>query len=188
MRIHYIIFVSIIFLSFVHCKKKSQISDFESGNSPYLLDSIWKDQNGKETKLKDFSGKYVLMSMFYSSCDSLCPRIVSDIKKLDSKIPKSKLKETIVVLISLDEEKDSTEKMKAYAQKMELDESRWMLLSGNKDSIRELSAVLEIDYKKMENGEISHSAVVSLLSKKGEILAKEKGIGGEFAEILKKLE
>lgn len=188
MKIMKIVLVFCVLLSFLFCKKTLTNSEKESGNSPYELDSVWKDQNSKEMKLKDLSGTYILMSMFYSSCDSLCPRIVSDIKKLDSKIPKKKVQDTKIVLVSLDEEKDSPEKMKAYAKKMELDESRWILLSGDKNSIRELSAVLEIDYKKMDNGEISHSAVVSLLSKNGELLAKEKGIGGEFAEILKKIE
>jgi len=90
-------------------------------------------------------------------------------------------------MVSLDEEKDSPAKMKAYAEKMQLDESRWILLSGNKESVRELSAVLEVDYKKMDDGEISHSAVVTLISEKGIILAKEKGISGEFSEIKSKL-
>ncbi len=177
-----------IFLIFSFCKKETGSSvNVDTGNSPYVLDSIWKDQNNKEMKLKELNGNIVFISMFYSACNSVCPRIVSDIKKLEKSLPKSTLQKSKFVMVSLDEEKDSPAKMKAYAEKMQLDESRWILLSGNKESVRELSAVLEVDYKKMDDGEISHSAVVTLISEKGIILAKEKGISGEFSEIKSKL-
>lgn len=180
--------VFLILILVLFCRKPTVNSSLpDSGNSPYVLNSRWKDQNGKEMKLGELTGHYVFMSMFYSSCSSLCPRIVTDIKRLEAKLPGKILKKSKFVLVSLDEEKDSPAKMKAYAAKMQLNESRWILLSGSNDSIRELSAVLEVDYKKMDDGEISHSAVVNLLSETGEILAQEKGIGSEFPVILEKL-
>ncbi|MBE7411895.1 MAG: SCO family protein [Leptospiraceae bacterium] len=175
-------------LLFSFCKKEESEISKEPAISPYVLESVWKDQNGKEMKLKELMGNLVFISMFYSSCNSVCPRIVSDIKKLEKSLSKSTLKKSKFVMVSLDEEKDSPEKMKAYIEKMQLNESRWILLSGNKDAIRELSIVLETDFKKMDDGEISHSAIVTLISEKGNILAKEKGIGGEFSEIQKKIQ
>lgn len=127
----------------------------------------------------------MIVSMFYASCQSVCPRIVTDIQLIGKKIAQKTGKSPKVVLVSFDPEKDTPESLKAYAKKMELGDN-WYLLNGKDDSVRTISVLLGISYQKTSGNDFNHSTVISLVSKEGKILSRIEGVGADSSSIVEK--
>ncbi|MCT8333148.1 SCO family protein [Leptospira sp. 85282-16] len=150
-------------------------SDAAQG-SLFDLGSKWTTESNQTITLKEFKGSLFIISMFYATCQSICPRLVADIGQLSKKIAEKTGKDPRIVLVSFDSEKDNPAVLSAYKKKMNLNEN-WTLLSGKEEDIRMLSVVLGINYKKISNGEFNHSAVYSLVSKEGMVVSRIEGIG-----------
>lgn len=148
------------------------------GDSLYQIDSKWSTQDGREIELKDLAGKPTILAMIYFSCKYVCPIIISSIQNLETKLNKKIKKQTQVVLVSFDPEKDTPEAMAAYAIKSKLDTNRWILMTNkNDDKIRELAAALNFKYEKKGEGDYTHSFMIFVLDKEGLIKAKVDSAG-----------
>ena len=90
-----------------------------------------------------------------------------------------------MVLVSFDPEKDSPEALKTYAKKMELGDN-WNLLNGKDDSVRTISVLLGISFKKTTGNDFNHSTVISLVSKEGKIVSRIEGVGADSSPIVEK--
>lgn len=153
--------------------------------SLFDLDDMWTTQDNKMFHWKDQKGEPMIVSMFYASCQSVCPRIVTDIQLIGKKIAQKTGKPPKVVLVSFDPEKDTPESLKAYAKKMELGDN-WYLLNGKDDSVRTISVLLGISYQKTSGNDFNHSTVISLVSKEGKILSRIEGVGADSSSIVEK--
>jgi protein SCO1 len=158
-----------------------------SDNSIFQLNSIWTNQDGEHVSLRSFMGKPVVLTMFFANCTYACPLLVNDMKKLEISLPANKLNEYRFVLVSIDPERDSPAKLKTYAQERGLDLSRWTLLTGKNDDIMELAATIGFKYKKDDNGNYSHSNLITLLNEKGEIIHQQVGLNQDIAETVNEL-
>lgn len=147
--------------------------------SLYQLDSEWQDQNGKELNLDSFKGKVQLVTMIYTHCGYACPRIVADLKRIESGLEQYKRDDIGIVLITMDPARDTPERLKAFAESNRLDPKRWTLITSEQDNIRELAALLNMKYKLELDGEISHSNIISVLDADGEIIHQAEGLGIE---------
>jgi protein SCO1/2 len=79
---------------------------------------------------------------------------------------------------------DTNSVLKALAKKQEVDETRWRLVRTNESSVRELSAVLGISYRKLDDGNYNHASVLTLLDRNGVMVAKLDGLGSPTETIL----
>lgn len=192
--------ISLLFMNFIN--KKTVTTDIKNGNhsccseefegtvsdnSIYQLISIWKNQEGHNLILKSFQGKPVVLTMFYSSCTYACPLLVNDMQRIENSLPADKKNNYQFVLVSIDPERDTPAKLKTYAKEHGLDLSRWTLLTGKSDDIMELAALTGFKYKKDDNGNYSHSNVITLLNEKGEILHQQAGLNQDIAESVNQL-
>lgn len=173
-------------------KKHSCCSEDEgkgemSENSIYQLDAKWTDQNNKTVQLKDFKGKPVVLTMFFASCTYACPILVNDMKKIESELPKDEADEVHFVLVSIDPERDTPEKLKQLAEQRGLDPERWTLLTGSKDDIMELAAIVGFKFKKEANGDFSHSNMINLLNEEGEISHQQIGLNQDPSQTVTEL-
>ncbi|PJZ82202.1 SCO family protein [Leptospira meyeri] len=144
--------------------------------SLFDLGSKWTTESNQMIGFNHYRGSLFIISMFYASCQSVCPRLVADMEQLAKKIKLSTGQEPRMVLVSFDSEKDNPDVLSSYKKKMNLNKN-WTLLSGTESDIRMLSVVLGINYKKISNGEFNHSAVYSLVSKEGFVVSRIEGIG-----------
>ncbi len=147
-----------------------------SDNSIYQLNSEWKDQNGNTVKLKNFSGKKVVLAMIYTSCPTACPVIVNNMQRLESVIPQNKLKDYHFVLVSIDPDRDTPKKLNGFASERNLDSKSWTLLTGSKNNIAELAELIGFRYKKNANGNFTHSNLITFLDKDGVIMNQSEGL------------
>ncbi|MDO8549663.1 MAG: SCO family protein [Ignavibacteria bacterium] len=169
------------------CCDKVESEEF-SEESLYQLESEWKDQNDKTFFLKEFEGKKVVFTMFFASCTYACPILVNDMKKIEAALLKEdEVSSYRFLLVSIDPERDTPEKLKKFATRYNLDLKRWKLLSGNSDDIMELAAVIGFKYKKDKNGDFSHSNLITFLSEKGEIIHQQIGLNQDISSATEKL-
>src|SRR5690606_32635960 len=64
------------------------------------------------------------------------------------------------------------------ARKRRMDTSRWTLAQPRPEDLRKLAAVLDVQYRKLPDGEFNHSSVISLLDREGRVLARTSKLGG----------
>jgi len=185
----FILFFSVIFL---FCCKKTETAENEKkalNESIFLLDSKWENQDGKQLQLKDLKGKNLVMVMIFTSCKTACPLLVSDMKQVAKKIDKEKLKETTMVMVSIDPENDTPAVLKEYAKQNNISGEPWLFLRSDKESVRELANVLAVKYKKISPIVFSHSNIISVFNKQGEMVKQAEGVvnAGEVAQAVNQL-
>ncbi|MFZ9688000.1 MAG: SCO family protein [Chitinophagaceae bacterium] len=109
-------------------------------------DTVWhkirpfklKNQFGKEVGLDDWGDKIIVVDFFFTSCPSICPTLTRNMKRLQTAFKKT---DTIVrfVSFSVDPERDSVPKLKAYGDKFQIDHDTWWMLTGDKKEIYDLA-------------------------------------------------
>ncbi|NDK55663.1 SCO family protein [Pontibacter fetidus] len=156
--------------------------------SLYNLESEWMNQENEPVKLPQLQGKVQLVAMVYTSCTYACPRIVADLKRIEASIEKYKNDEVGIVLVTMDPERDTPEKLKAFAEENKLDAGRWTLLTSDEGNIQELAVLLSMKYKNSGNGEIAHSNIITVLNPAGEIMHQQEGLGKDPDETVKSIE
>ena len=167
-------------LTILSCKENTEQTAQNKENadsSIFLLDSNWQNQDAKELQLKDLKGKNLVMVMIFTSCRTACPILVGDMKKIHAKIEKNKLKDTSLVLISIDPTNDTPEVLKKFAAERNMDSEPWIFLRSDEESTREFANVLAVKYKKISPIEFSHSNIISVFNRNGELVSQEEGSG-----------
>jgi protein SCO1/2 len=158
-----------------------------SGTSLYNLESKWVNQDGGHMALSALGGKPVVAAMGYTYCKSICPAIVADMMWIDKHLPPGVESRVQFAFISFDSIGDTPERLKLYAEGHGLDMSRWVLLSGDEDAVRELAATLGVSFRPDGQGGFDHAAVISLLDARGEIVFQQRGARAIPDELLGKL-
>ncbi len=147
------------------------------GDSVYHLDAALADQDGQVLHFADGRGRPRLVSMFYTSCQYMCPLIIDTIRKTEHALPEAARQRLEVLLISFDSERDTPLALKAMADKRRLDTPRWTLARADAADIRRIAAVLDIQYRQMQDHEFSHSSALILLDNEGRIVARTDRLG-----------
>ncbi len=140
----------------------------ENQGSLHELTSVWKDHKGKNFQWKELQGKVVLLSMVYTSCQQTCPLIISELGALQKALPDKNQDQVEVLLFTMDPQRDTPERLAAYAKERKLHPG-WRMLHGTESDVQELAAVLAFRYKKMETGDFAHSNIFTVLDQKGQI-------------------
>ncbi|SDE47834.1 protein SCO1/2 [Pricia antarctica] len=156
---------------------KIEETDEISGLSIYNLPSKWTTQNNSQIELKTLKGEVVVMVMIYTSCQAACPRLVADMRGIEKQIPEAQKNKVKFVLVSIDPETDTPERLKEFSIENELDSNQWVLLRGSEMDTREFAAVLAVNYKQISPMDFSHSNIISVFDEKGELAYQKEGLG-----------
>ncbi len=140
-----------------------------SDQSLYALPMTLTDQDGAKIGLDVFRGEPVFMGMFYSTCPSACPILVSTIKRVMVGLDAGADADIRVLLVSFDPERDTPQALHAVVSERGLD-ARWKLANAPEDQVRELAALLGIQYRRLPDGKnFSHTSSIVLLDRSGVI-------------------
>ncbi len=153
-------------------------------NSIFNLTSKWTNQHNETITLKDLKGDVLVMVMIYTSCQAACPRLVADMRNISQKVDNKEVK---YVLVSIDPETDTPEKMKAFAIENQLGDDQWILLRSTADDTREFSNVLAVKYKQISPIDFSHSNIISVFDKGGVLFHQQEGLGVDNEETVSKI-
>lgn len=163
--------------------------EMESGEptdeSIYNVSSIWKNRFGHQVKLDSLRGKVQVVAMVYTHCEHACPRILADMKRIHDGLSEDVLGSTNFVIVSIDPERDTPERLHNFAEENDLSEQQWTLLNGGQGDILELAALLGVKYKRISESDFTHSNMITILNKQGEIVHQRKKMGDQPAGIVK---
>lgn len=155
-----------------------------SAHSIFNVESHWENQTGDHGPLAQIGGRAQVVAMVYTSCQYACPRILADMKRIQSELEGIPSKDLGLCLITIDPERDTVEAYQAYAERNKLEPDRWTFLRGEAGDILELANLLGVRYKKMPDGEFSHSNIITLLLPSGEISYQLNGLGADPSELI----
>ena len=157
------------------------------GTSLYNLDSHWVTQEGARIALSSLSGKLVVAAMGYAQCKDICPAVVADMMWIDKHLPPGAASRVEFVFFTFDSVADTPERLRLYADGHGLDLSHWLLLGADDDTVRELAAALGVGYRPDGQGGFNHTAVISLLDARGNVVFQQRGTEARSEELLAKV-
>lgn len=155
--------------------KKGTTSQEIPSSSIFNLTTQWHNQNGDSLHLKDLQGKTLVVVMIYTSCKTACPILVAKMKTIESKISRDIIDKTSLVLVSIDPETDTPERLKEFAITNKMDAPQWIFLTSNEAATQEFANVLSMKYKKISPIDFSHSNIISVFSPNGQLVSQEEG-------------
>ena len=137
--------------------------------------------------MKNLKGKVLVMVMIYTSCKAACPRLVADMRNIESRLPKNIKNNVELVLISIDPKVDTPKRLKSFAIDNKMDGNQWLFLRSSEENTREFAAVLSVNYKKISPMDFSHSNLISVFNTQGELVYQQEGLGVNSDETVKKI-
>ena len=156
--------------------------------SLYLLDSKWTSDVDKTVPLSVLRGRPQVVAMFFTHCEYACPIIVSDMKKLQASLSAEAREKTDFLLVSLDPKRDTVEALAAFRTKSKLPVATWTLLRGNDDDVRELAALLGVNYAPGAGGQFAHSNLITVLNAEGEVVFQQAGLSADPTTLIAAVE
>jgi protein SCO1/2 len=151
--------------------------------TPLVTDSVlqspgtFTDQAGKNFQLADRAGRPQLVSMFYASCTYTCPLTIDAGLGIEHALSPAQRDALRLLMVSFDTHRDTPAALAALAKKRKLDAARWTLARADETSVRRFAAVLGVRYRKLANGDFSHTSEWILLDADGRILARTDQLG-----------
>ncbi len=170
-----------------HANMKMQ-SDEPTDESIYNVSSIWQNQYGNKVKLDSLRGKVQVVAMVYTSCEYACPRILADMQRIQDGLSGNSFENTNFTIISIDPERDTPERLNAFAKENNLTDEQWTLLHGDQGDILEIAALLGVKYKRISESDFTHSNIITLLNQEGEVVYQRKKLTDNHTEIIETIE
>lgn len=159
-------------------------------DSVYQLPVTLTTQNGDHLQLAERRGRPQLLSMFYTTCQMVCPVIIDSQRMTHEALDPAQRERIDLLAVSFDPARDDVAALRAYVQKRKLDPRFWTLARPEPGQERPLSSVLGVQYRKLPDGDFNHSSELILLDADGRIVARTDKMGRpdpDFVAAIKKL-
>jgi protein SCO1 len=147
------------------------------GHSLYQLQAQLVDQHGKQVTLDAGRGHPVLVSMFYTSCQFVCPMLIETMRATEAQLSDAERQRLTVLMVTFDPAHDSVAVLQHTADQRQVDGSRWTLARTDAASVRKIAAVLGIQYRALGNGDFNHTTAVLLLDAEGRVVGRTTQLG-----------
>jgi protein SCO1/2 len=147
------------------------------GDSVYNLPLRLTTQAGQQQMLSARRGRPQLVTMFYTSCQMVCPLIIDSMRVTRNALDPAARSRIDLLAVSFDPAKDDVATLRSYADKRKLDPRIWTLARAEPAQVRQLSGLLGLQYRQLPDGEFNHSSELVLLDADGRIAARTTVIG-----------
>ena len=149
------------------------------GDSVYQLELPLTDQDGATRDWETLRGKPRLVSMFYTSCQYICPLIVESGKAVDHALTPGQRKQLGVLFISMDAKRDNPAALMGVVRERNVD-PRWSLATPQASDVRSVAGVLDVKFRALADGEFNHTSALILLDASGRIVARTERMGSQL--------
>jgi protein SCO1 len=150
----------------------------DPSTSLYQLKAPLTAQDGRAVNLDLYRGKPVLVTMFYAGCQATCPLIIDTLRAVERKLDAAQRRNVRVLLVTIDPEHDTVQALAATARDRRLDTARWTLARTDETHVRRIAAALGQQYRRLPDGQYSHSTLITVLGADGQMLAQSDQLGG----------
>jgi protein SCO1 len=147
------------------------------GDSVYQLPVQLTGQDGRQQMMSARRGRPQLMTMFYTSCQMVCPLIIDSLRLTRNALDPAVRSQVDLLAVSFDPARDDVAALRRYADKRKLDPRFWTLARAEPAQVRQLSGVLGLQYRQLPDGDFNHSSELILLDAEGRIAARTSVIG-----------
>ena len=132
-------------------------------------------QDGKMISERNVNGKVYVAEYFFTSCTGICPILNSNMKNIYEKFKGEP--DFLILSHTCDPETDSVARLKQYADSLEVDNSKWLFLTGTKESLynaARVSYLLDDPKNNMENikDQFLHTQFFALVDRNGKVRKK----------------
>jgi len=118
-------------------------------NGKEIIDTVWHrlpefaltNQLGQKVSWQDMHGKVIVADFFFTHCPTICPGLTVSMKRFQDGVTNTKrvgdkTADFLHLLsFSIDPERDSTERLKMWADRFQVNPDQWWLLTGSKKMI-----------------------------------------------------
>lgn len=127
---------------------------------------------------KEMLGKVYLVEFFFSTCPTICPIMNKNMLKLEEHFRNDS--NFGIISITINPETDTPQVLKAHAEHLGVSHKNWHFLSGDRESIFDLSNKgfnLYTGINPDVDGGFEHSGLFALVDKKGNIRSRKDDHG-----------
>jgi len=172
--IFYIVFFFLLVIGFYYTMGRL-IPGFGKSKLPPIsrvLPFAFTNQDGKKVTEQDVVGKVFVAEYFFTTCKSICPIMNANMKIVYERFKNEK--DFLILAHTCDPGTDSAERLKKYADSLNVDTRKWIFLTGTKDSLyRQARHSYKIDDPNNnpldKEVDFLHSQFFSLVDKKGNV-------------------
>ncbi|MBS0376818.1 MAG: SCO family protein [Proteobacteria bacterium] len=156
------------------------------GGSLYQLGARLEASDGTRLELAALRGRPVVVTMFYSTCTSVCPMLTLAMQRALAALDPGEQAAVRFVMVSLDAERDDPARLAEFAQSHHLGAPFLVAHAGAAD-VRAIAAALGIRYRQLPDGSFSHASVLTLLDRDGVPLARTQVLAAADEAFIAKL-
>lgn len=150
------------------------------------------NQDGQTITNKNVDGKVYVAEYFFTTCQGICPKMNANLKKVYDKF---KDREDFLILShTCQPEVDSVPVLKKFADSMGVNTSRWIFLTGRKDSLYNMARTSytiddPVNNLKSIDDDFLHTQFWALVDKEGNVKKVYDGLkDGEVNALIRKVE
>lgn len=128
------------------------------------------DQKGQVRTDEDFRGQFMLVYFGYTYCPDVCPTAIQVMSVALDQLGDAG-RDVIPILVTIDPERDTVEKLAAYAQNFH---PRLVAFTGDVEAVRAAARAYRVYYAKAGDGPdylMDHTSIIYLMGRDGRYLA-----------------
>lgn len=125
------------------------------------------DQDGKPFQFSSNRGNLVLATFIFTACPDVCPLFTAKFAAIQRALDEKKFKDYRLLNISTDPEQDSATVLKDYASRFKADFARWSFLTGSRADLTKVWKAFGVNVTKTEAGQVFHTALTTLIDRRG---------------------
>ena len=150
------------------------------------------NQDGKIVTDKDVEGKVYVAEYFFTTCRGVCPRLNTNMKKVYDRFRNEK--DFVILSHTSDPERDSAQQLKKYADSLGVNTSKWIFLTGRKDSLYTMARISYTIDDPANNlrsidDDFLHTQYWALVNRQGEVKKIYDGLkDSEIRAMIKEIE
>lgn len=117
------------------------------------------------------SGKPKLVAFYYTQCPDVCPMTVIDLLSLQETLEDRGVQEKDydVILITLDPEVDTADRIEQYKDQFDITARNWVFLRGTAEQTKEVTNQFKLAFQKDQGGQIVHGTTMYVLDEENQI-------------------
>lgn len=105
----------------------------------YVRAFTFFNQDGQPFTEKNVAGKVFVADYFFTTCKGICPKMNNNMKMVYEELKNEN--DFLILSHTCDPETDSVAQMKKYSDSLGVNTSKWVFLTGRKDSLYNMARV-----------------------------------------------
>jgi protein SCO1/2 len=157
------------------------------GGSLYQLGVGLDTAGGGRVALESLRGAPVVVTMFYSTCTSVCPMLTLQMQRIAAALDERQRARVRFLMVSIDAERDTPARLEEFVAEHHLARPPFVVAHATAGDVRAIAAALGIRYRQLPDLSFSHSSVITLLDRDGVPAARTQTLAGDDPDFLASL-